>query len=371
METALNALNDPCSIAYDGGKESIVKAEDGTVTATWFDPVSGFSEIPRNDNKPAEYGGPGYGLVCSAFTNLIFGNPYPQTNRGFTFDRNFYVSPMTALNSGMVAINRGLTHCVMVDELYREGYSILEAADPCVAKTVHTNTRTVDGALNSKTKIGFLDDYFYSVTNLDDSGYDNPLLKFPAYLPQGVVRPWRGHKAVYGPWDLSDGGSGIGVTIHPTPEQTAAGTLEVVVTYQTDTGEEEVLRESVLASAQYLDIARVVTRPGTYSVSCGDSNVEQFRYYTHDDVTLTIEADGRAVFSHDDVLYAYVRVDGYGGTWGRQLGDDSGPMVIAAGKYYPDLVGMDRITDVYAAIGKDPAEDCWGKYSCLCSKGGT
>ena len=372
VETALNALSDPYSVAYDGGKESIVTGADGKKTATWFTPVSGFSEIPRNDNKPEEYGGPGYGLVCSVFMCLLFGNPYPQSNQGATFDSNFAIAPMTALVSGTVATNKAMSHCVMVDELYREGYSILEAADPCVAQTVHTNTVPVSGTLNGKTRVGFLDNYMYTVTNLDDSGYDNPLLKIPAYLQNGVIRPWRGHKAVYGPWDKSGKGSGIGVTIHPTEDQVTAGTLQVVVVYEPDTvNEEMVLNETVLASAQYLDISAAVTKPGTYSVSCGDGNPELFRYYTHDDVTLTIEPDGRAVFSHDDVLYAYVRVSGYGGTWGRQLGDKDGPMVIAAGKYYPDLADMSRITEVYAAIVKDPDSDCWGKYSCLCSKGGS
>lgn len=362
VETALNALNDPYSIAYDGG---LMPGGEKWV-------VSGKSEITVDPDDPQKGRGPGYGLVCSAFTGLIFGNPYPQSNQGITFDSNYTIAPMTALVSGTVATNKAMTHCVMVDELYREGYSILEATDPCVAKTLHTNTVPVSGTLNGKTRVGFLDNYMYTVTNLDDSSYDNPLLKFPAYLPQGVIRPWRGHKAVYGPWDKSDKGSGIGVTIHPTEDQATADTLQVIVVYEPDTvNEETVLNETVLASAQHLDISAVVTKPGTYSVSCGDGNPELFRYYTHDDVTLTIEPDGRAVFSHDDVLYAYVRVSGYGGTWGRQLGDKDGPMVIAAGKYYPDLVDMDRIIEVHAAIVKDTDSDCWGKYSCLCSKGGT
>lgn len=378
VETALNALNDPHSIAYDGGKESVTTGLDGSKTATWFTPVSGASEVPRDDDKPAEYGGPGYGLVCSAFTSLIFGNPYPQTNRGFTFDSNYAIAPMTALVSGTVAVNKGMTHCVMVDELYREGYSILEAADPCVAQTVHTNTQPVSGTLNGKTRVGFLDNYLYTVTNLDDSGYENPLLTFPDYLPKGVVRPWRGHKAVYGPWDLYGAagkytGSGIGVTIHPTEAQVSANKVPVIVTFTPEDGGEtvEVKKTTVSASEKYLSIADCVNGSGTYSVSCGDGNPEQFRYYDHAPVTLTIEADGRAVFSHEDVLYAYVRVEGYGGTWGRQLGGSGGSMVIAAGKYYPDLVDMSRITAVYAAIVADPAEDCWGKYSCLCSKGGS
>lgn len=363
VETALNALNDAYSIAYDGG---LMPGGEKWV-------VSGKSEITVDPDDPEMGRGPGYGLVCSAFTGLIFGNPYPQSNRGVTFDGNYAITPMTALVSGTVATNKAMTHCVMVDELYRDGYSILEATDPCVAQTVHTNTVDVSGTLYGKTRVGFLDNYMYTVTNLDDSGYDNPLLTFPAYLPNGVIRPWRGHKAVYGPWDKSEKGSGIGVTIHATEEQVAAGTLQVVVVYEPGTeNEETVLTEDVLASAQYLDIAHAVTRPGTYSVSCGDGKAEVFKYYDHEAVTLSFDADGKAVFSADDVEYAYVRVTGYGGTWGRQLGDDGGPMVIAAGKYYPDLAAeMGRIDAVYAAIVADPAEDCWGKYSCLCSKGGT
>ena len=380
VETALNALNDPYSIAYDGGKESIVENPDGSKTVSWFVPVSGASEIPRNDNKPAEFGGPGYGLVCSAFMTLIFGNPYPQSNRGFTFDSNFSFLPMAAPVSGTVAVNRGLSHCVMVDELYEDGYSILEATDPCVAKTVHTSSRTVDGALNGKTSVSFLDDYCYTVTNLNNSGYDNSLLEFPASLPNGIVRPWRGHKSVYGPWDklgaVGDyAGSGIGVTLHPTNEQTTAGTLNVKVDFipkgGTEADKAEVLNTSVSATEKYLNIAESVTASGTYYVSGGDGTEEMFRYYDHAPVTLTIGTDGRAVFSHDDVLYAYVRVSGYGKGWEHLKGDANGPVVIAAGGYYPDLVNMDRITEVYAAIVADPEENSWGKYSCLCSIGGS
>jgi hypothetical protein len=161
------------------------------------------------------------------------------------------------------------------------------------------------------------------------------------------------------------------VTIHPTDEQVASGTLRVEVVYEPGTSNEEtVLNKIVPSTSKYFDIAGAVTKSGTYSVSCGDGNPEYFRYYDHEPVTLTIEPDGRAVFSHDDVLYAYVRVTGYGGTWGRQLGNGAGAMVIAAGKYYPDLADMSRITAVYAAIVADPASDCWGKYSCLCSLGG-
>lgn len=381
IETALNALDDPYSIAYDGGKEAITEQNE-TASASWFPSVSGSSEISRNDEKPKEGGGPGYGLVCSAFTSLIFGNPYPQTNRGFTFDRNFAIVPMTTLVSGTIAVNKGLSHCVMVDELYREGYSILEAADPCVAKTVHTNTKTVDGALNSKTRISFLDNYMYAVANLDDSGYGTPLLKFPTSLPNGVVRPWRGHKSVYGPWD-KDGsagkykGSGIGVTIHPTPEQTAAGTVPVIVSFTPlgENGQAEVLNTSVLATTHYLDISGAVSGSGTYKVSCGDGNPEEFRYYAHDPVTLSFDAEGRAVFSHPDILYAYVSVRGYGSGLTSDLGNDTGGMVIAAGKLYPDLAAdTNRIRTVYAAIAEERDKDgkkiadYWGRYSVVCSQ---
>ena len=138
---------------------------------------------------------------------------------------------------------------------------------------------------------------------------------------------------------------------------------------------------TVTAGTLYLDIAQYVTADGTYTVDSGEGTVqEQFRYYNHDDVTLSFDAGGKAVFSHSDVEYCYVRVTGCGGDWGRYVDtsndpDDGNPMVIAAGKYYPDLAAdMNRITKVFAAIVADPATDadgnpdCWGKYSCMCSK---
>jgi len=383
VETALNALNDPCSIAYDGGLE-VIRENNTSRLERWS--VSGHSEVPVNQLKPQHGGGTGYGLVCSAFASLIFGNPYPQTNRGFTFDSNYIMGTLAAPVSGALAVNKGLTHCVMVDELYEDGYSIMEATDPCVAKTVHTSGTEVSGALNGKTGKNFLNSYLYTVVNLDDSGYDNPLLIFDDIeIPAGVVRPWRGHKAVYGPWekDRTTGeykGTGIGVTLHPTQEQLAEGTLRVKVEFIPQNGGEsarrEVLDTSVPATERYLDIGQRVTESGTYFVSCGDGKEEMFRYYDHAPVVLCFDGNGRALFRYEnglaaeDVLYAYIRVTGYGGNWGRDLPAETGgkPMVVAAGKCYPELAAdRSRITAVYGAIVKDPAAECWGKYSCLCS----
>lgn len=365
VETMRNAMEDPYSVFYDGAD---VSEEDGV--KKWQ--ISGNSEIP-------EAGGPGYGLVCSAFATLIYGNPYPQTIRGFTFDENFRLRAVTDVNAGMMLVKKDLSHCAFVDEVYDSGYALYEATDPCVAKTVHTAAEKAPSGLGKKTAVGFLDEYLYAVTNLDDSGYGETLLKLEnPEIPQGAVRPWRGHKSVYGPWDREGAvgdytGSGIGVTIHPTEEHTREGSVPLTVTFVPYQGSEtnrvEVLNTIVPTDAGYWNIADAVRASGTYSVSCGDGNVEKFRYYDHGPVTLRFDGKGRAVFSDADVLYAYVRVKGYGGSWGKVPDDDEGPMVIAAGRCYPELAANPgRIKAVYAAIVKDPEEDSWGKYSVVCGQ---
>ena len=361
IETALNALNDPYSIAYDGGAES--KNSDGTLNR--YDSVSKKTEVGSR-------GGPGYGLSCSAFASLICGNPYPQTNRGFTFDTNFSVKPVSDVNSGMVMSNKRMSHCVFVDDIYDFGYALFEAVDPCVAKTVHTGRLAAPGYLGDKTKESTLNDYPYAIANIDASWYGGQLLNFDfGDLKNGDVRPWRGHKAVYGPWDKSDSGSGIGVTIHNN-----ATTVRLIHVKSGTTHE-----LNVTAGTLYLDISEYVTESGTYTVDSGEGTVqEKFRYRKHADVTLSFDDDGKAVFSHSDVEYCYVRVSGCGGDWGRYVDTskddpDGEPMVIAAGKYYPDLAAdKSRIKNVFAAIVADPTTDaegnpdCWGKYSCICTK---
>ena len=364
-ETMLNAAEDPYSVFYDGGD---VTEDSGT--ESWE--ISGKTEI-------SSHGGPGYGLVCAAFTSLLCGNPYPQTNRGFTFDDNFHLRAVTDVNAGMVLTKKNLKHSVFLEEICDGGYSVYEAADPCMAKTVHTAGENAPVVLKNKTCVGFLDEYTYAVTNLDDSGYAEDLLNTEeAEIPMGVVRPWRGHKSVYGPWDKNGAvgsyeGSGIGLTIHPNEEQTEAGEVAVTVSFIASGGDEAdavtVRSITVPVETMYLDIADTVTESGTYLVSGGDGVVEKFRYYDHETVTLGFDETGKAVFSHEDVLYAYVRVQGYGGIWKELLDDGEGPMVIAAGKRYPELAAEpDRITAVYGAIVKDPEAECWGKYTVQCSQ---
>ncbi len=371
-ETVVNALNDPYSVAYDGG---FVDEEVRAKT------VSGHTEISTS-------GGTGYGLVCSAFTNLICGNPYPQSNRGYTFDSNYVIENTVDMNSGEVLANKGLSHCVFVDEIYDEGYSLYEAVDPCVAKTTHTCSPDVITLkyASSKVRTNYLDDYAFSVTNKDTSGYESlkPLLNFENFtIPNGKVRPWRGNKAVYGSWDITPkpteeevekgakprdfGGSGIGVTLRDGITsftlRNPSGIIETI---------DNVKCSECFKNENYADISAYVTENGTYEISDGTVS-EYFRFYNHDTVQLTFDNEGKAVFKTldgkvaDDVEYIYVNVKGYGGAFGKDASLDqegSGAMVIAKGKCYPDLaLDTSRILDVRAAIVSDPAEDCWGKYS--------
>ena len=389
VETALNALNDPYSVAYDGGFISVAdnkKVQD--------EPVSGATEITGDPNDLKEGGGTGYGLVCSAFTNLICGNPYPQSNRGYTFDSNYVLEDTIDMNSGEILVNKGLSHCIFVDEIYDKGYSLYEAVDPCVAKTTHTCPEDKTTYAASKVRTSYLDNYVYSVVNKDTSGYEKlaSLLNFDNIeVAKGSVRPWRGNKAVYGSWDIrgtsNDGfeGSGIGVTIHNedktdenkiTSFKLYKGTYESAGVVSFTEVEEKTFNKDVV----YLDISDDVQKYGNgeYKIDAGDGKPEYFRFYDHDTVQLTFDAEGKAVFKNsdgsvaDDVEYIYVNVKGYGGAFGKDASLDqekSGAMVIAKGNYYPDLaLDTSRIVDVRAAIVSDITTDStltesWGKYS--------
>lgn len=345
-ETAINALNDPYSIAYDGG----ITSYDSSSNAVRNESVSGTTEIGSR-------GGPGYGLVCSAFTMLMNGNPYPQTNRGFTFDKNFAIEKTPEINAGMALINDRLSHVVVVDETYDSGYSLYEATDPCVAKTIHT--ATVPTYAKPQTRIDYLDNYIYRVKNLDTTGYETNLTNFDVSPTTCAVRPWRGHKCVYGPWDKSSEGSGIGIT---ADTNTTGATLTINSTNVTE-------QLTIPSNKNYLDIAHYVTANGEYTLTDANGNANKFRYFDHDDVVLNFDKYGNAYFSHDDVEYVYVTVKGYGGEFANASSkldlEAVEPIVIAAGKNYPDLAeDPSIIKSVRAAIVSDPTpNDCWGKYS--------
>ncbi len=367
VETALNALEDPYSIAYDGGN---YLDGDGNVQ-TWS--VSGKSEIGPD-------GGPGYGLVCSSFAALVNGNPYPQTNRGFTFDAGFQMRPTAELHSGTILVNQRLSHCVIVDEIYDRGYALLEGIDPCMAKTLHTNALPEPTYLKEKTREDFLDTYLYETVNMEVSGYDSPLLNMEdVRIPKGKVRPWRGHKAVYGPWDKSEMGTGVGITIHE-----GVTSVQITLPYVDASTGTNIRILNLAEGTRYLDLASweengetidLIQRDGTYRLEAvGEGIATEFRYFDHGPVTLGFEEDGTALFWMEDgsaaqkIEYAYVEVKGYGGMFGAFNPESQGPIVIAAGRKYPDLAAdTSRVLDVYGAIASDPTEgDRWGRFTCLC-----
>lgn len=435
--TAFNALNNKYSVAYEGGftrrrkgntigKWEEIPANEATGKERSTEDVSSHSEILGDLNDPKDGGGPGYGLVCSAFTCLINGNPYPQTNRGYTFDDNFVIENTIDMNSGEVLVNKGLTHCVFVDETYDNGFSLYEAVDPCVAKTIHTALEKNALYAKSKVRTNYLDNYIYSVINKDISGYDKKLMvesnpdsedklallkNFDVTsfeIPRGKVRPWRGHMSVYGPWDKETEltrtyqGSGIGLTfdtlvskftlklpsgkvIEFNKKDAGGGYYEYTYTYNS-------MSYSILVrNSRYLKIAELVTENGEYEVNDG-SITEKFRYYGHEEVQLTFDKDAKAVFKNpdgsiaEDVEYVYVDVIGYGAGFDdtnyakfdfNDIDEDTvnlGGMVIAKGKRYPDLaLYPKRIHGIYAAIVSDISTDertnieSWGKYSCMTS----
>jgi len=422
-ETALNAFNDPYSIAYDGGCYHEYE-KDSTTGETVRDEltgeavkiihkhiISGRSEIENIVEEKVEDGetkytlidngkGPGYGLVCSAFTTLVNGNPYPQTNVGYTFDSNFELLPAMSMNSGQVLVNKKLSHCVFVDEVYNDGFSLYEAVDPCVTKTTHTCPANDKHYANSKVRNNYLEHYYYNVINKDTNGYskiENWFSSLDELEPiEAPVRPWRGHKCVYGPWDVTESkGTGIGVTIHRnfSDGTTLDFTKFKLNKYNSDTNEfTEVAEIAIEASDKYKDITQEVKScgNGTYKLTVeGCDKSTEFRYYEHPEVRLTFDQDGKAVFKNsddsiaEDVEYVYIKVKGYGGEFANDKSLDQTKqttMVIAAGKYYLDIAKdiaedaereetdrINRISSIRAAIVSDPNEDYWGKYSCITS----
>ena len=356
-ETAANALNDQYSVAYDGGAKTRV---DNTVTE-FFPAVSGKTEISTD-------GGTGYGLVCSAFCCLTMGNPYPQTNRGFTFDNNFIINKINNndLVAGKTVINKRFTHVVNIDDTFVNGYSLQQATKPCIAKTMHTNGLNNPNYLSS-TMPSLEDNYIYQVENLDKTGYQtNHLLNFNnIQITNGNVKPWKGHKAVLGPWDKK---YGIGITLQNSPK---------IVRLQMPSGLYIYLNQTENISKNYIDITKYINEEGIYTLDTGDNTIkEQFKYYNNEKIKINFSADGCVNFLNekneilDNVEYAYVKVKGYGSKYSSYFTDEQeaseGPMVLAKGKCYPDLAkNPSLITKLYAAIVSDPDKNnYWGKYSC-------
>lgn len=313
-ETAANAANDELSIWYDLSEETNI----GEIHSVKF--------------------GPGYGLVCSAYVSLMLGNPYPQTNYGMLYDKNFVLERSEALN--LVADNyymhTSYGHSIYVKDVTSTSYILSECTSPSVQQTSHNKL------------VNKLSNYKIKVNNIDKSGYNNYYLNCDNYkLANGSIRPWRGNKAVYGNWDLNN--SRVLLTIH--------GNVKEVYLNMPD-GQTKSF--AVERQQKYLDVTDYITQNGTYEISSDISATkEYFRFYNTPMVELSFLPDGTAVFNDDKVDYCYLLY--------TREDEKKWPVVIAKGVKYPEIArNKDRITTVYAAMKRDPEQDSWGRYSNLC-----
>lgn len=341
-ETALNAANDSLSI--------------------WYDKTDVRAAVPLGY-------GPGYGHVCSSYASLIAGSDYPQTNKYYSFDTNFEIQKSEQVMPGCIYSNiydekgnGANTHCVYNLELINGGYTIIEATLPFARASRHTyhNKHTTAGQLgeNSMVDYNYLNEYGWNVSLRHRYGFDAGRHTYTDFegitIANGNVRPWRGNKAVYGPWDKSESGCGIWITVHGATKAYLKKPDETVVEYTVQDGD-------------VVDIASDVTQDGTYELygNVNSDVKEYFRYRTHEDVTLHIEDDGTATFSSADVDYCYVYGDSGFGKNLEYLGThvSVGDVVANTAKYkaakYPGI----NPDGCYAAMVYDE----WGRYAVPCT----
>lgn len=316
-ETALNAIADQYSIFYDDGS------------------VSGSSEI-NNIRK-----GPGYGLVCSAFVCLIMGNAYPQTNYGMMVDSNFiknkYIYP---INSG-IYINKKLSHSVYVSNVGLNNLKLSECASGGI-KTKGINFTSVISSLNK---------YNNFITVVDRNGYDANFYDFDNIkLTLGNVRPWRGNKCVYGNWDKSADGSGIILTLHNNPR---------IVYMKKPDG--VIKKYFVNNSYRYLNVSDDVDVDGIYEIYSDLNQIkEYFKYYNTPAVQMKFSKGGKISFSDSNVEYCYIVY--------RNEKNENKSLVLAKNKIYKTIYeNINNIVKINAAIIRDPATECWGRYSVICN----
>lgn len=327
-ETALNAANDEYSIFYD--------------------------TTPRR-TAIGSRGGTGYGLVCSTFSCLWQGNDYPQSNNGFTWDGNFQLTRTNSLHVGSI-LSDIVGHCVGVAEVFDNGYSLYEGISPLCGKSIHAGGDDYRFRA-SVTALRYLDDYGYEIQSIVRGGFGDSNRVYRDYdfeLANGSVRPWRGNKCVYGPFDKTSGGLGIGITIHD------GASIAYVVKPSGNVVSVDV------SGNTYVDIADIVDEDGTYELYSDVSSVrEYFRYREHDDVTFTLTPDGIATFSSSDVDYCYASSDALQDDF-SYMGDTGGALCIANTAKYPAsrYAGLaPHITNVRAAMVYDE----WGRYAVPCA----
>ena len=326
LETAYNAANDALSI--------------------WYDDTPDRSELGVR-------GGPGYGLVCSSYASLLLGAMNPQTNFGFTHDGSFGLQPVNSLKPGEVYTNI-TSHVLAVTAYLKNGFATSEFSGFTALNHLRTSTRKEFRTLRALADKDYGKAYYVQVGYKREKSITD-LWGTDFTLANGSIRPWRGNKCVYGQWDKSSRGSGIGVTIHDGAS----------VAYIKKPGGTTVTKSC--SGLTYLDIADVVDESGTYELWSDVSNTkEYFRYYDTGAVELTFDENGKCSFDNPDVLYCYASVRGaYGGEYAQLYDTNGSSMTFANGSVYPYLAGHD--IGVYAAIIADPAEDSWGCYSVPCN----
>ena len=330
LETAYNAANDEYSVFYD---DTVGRTELG------------------------DRGGTGYGLVCSSYASMLMGAKNPQTNFGMTHENTFQIEADSSVRNGECYTDI-VSHIVGVNALLENGVVTSELSHYTTLNNVRTSSSKIARALANITKKELFTDYSYNHKVAYRGKQKKPtefLLDTTFTLANGSVRPWRGNKSVYGSWDKSANGSGIGITIHDS------ATTAYMVTPS------NVTKTYDVTGLTYLDVSADVTESGTYELYSNVSNTkEYFRYYDTSAVTLTFDENGKAIFDNSDVLYCYANASGnYGKGYDKIYERDGGAITFANGAYYPEMVGRDMT--IFSAIIADPDDDCWGYYGVVCS----
>lgn len=385
-ETAINAANDEYSVFYDTNSQR--------------------QELGGDDNNRAGYGG-----VCSVFGSLAMGCPYPQTTNGFLTDKNFEVQMCNNPRSGDVCLKlpRG-DHALMVDDVFKNGYSIYEWYPPGITKAFRT-TNSEDKIIKRTTR-SYMDDYNFIVNSKDRSGWKTNYINFnynSYQIPEGPVRPWRGNKCVYSSYDLLRGRegenrwyrfhNGINITLHGLnvgdtiviKNISTEQSIEIQVKQKKEAEEDfyAILRKkkggtttnsdqdtTSTSSATVMNIDEIIAGvpedenqpglgPGEYALyvkgETDESKFEYFRYFDYNTretpVILQFDEDGTATFSSDDVDYAYasdydeaVTADYFDPETGESFPVTA--TVIAKGKKYPGF----NVTNVKCAMVRDTTE---------------
>lgn len=307
-----------------------------------------YDKTPSRSRINAGRGGTGYGTVCSAYISLISGNPYPQSNRGMSYDSNYEIRMTSSISSGDMLIQDDFGHIVMVDDKFKKGYSLYEGVQPTSSHTYRTVDGSRNGMLQSRTRESYCDDYTYLVNNKDVSGFSKSYLDFENIeIVNGSIRPWTGNKSVLGNYDKSHGG--IWITVHDDAR------VAHITKPDGSIVDVDVQGKTVAEITDY------VTMDGEYSLHSDVSDVkEYFRFFDAGHIELRFDNNRKAIFSNPNVDYAYITAEGYGISGIKDDDDDEGgSMVVANGKYYP-LLTDDKIRGNAACMIWNE----WGRYSC-------